>query len=29
MRDLERVLYFESYVVVDPGDTELEDALSY
>jgi DNA-directed RNA polymerase subunit beta' len=25
MRELERVLYFEAYVVVDPGDTELED----
>ena len=25
LRDLERILYFESYVVVDPGDTELED----
>jgi len=25
MRQLERVLYFEAYVVVDPGDTELED----
>jgi DNA-directed RNA polymerase subunit beta' len=24
MRHLERVLYFESYVVVDPGDTSLE-----
>ena len=25
MRELERVLYFEAYVVVDPGDTSLED----
>jgi DNA-directed RNA polymerase subunit beta' len=25
MRELERVLYFEAYVVVDPGDTELEN----
>ena len=25
MRDLERILYFESYVVIDPGETELED----
>ncbi|MDX1632287.1 MAG: DNA-directed RNA polymerase subunit beta', partial [Thermoanaerobaculia bacterium] len=25
LRDLERILYFESYVVVDPGDTELEE----
>ena len=25
MRSLERVLYFEAYIVVDPGDTELED----
>jgi DNA-directed RNA polymerase subunit beta' len=25
MRDLERVLYFEAYVVIDPGDTSLED----
>src|ERR1700757_1630581 len=24
LRDLERILYFESYVVVDPGDTELK-----
>jgi DNA-directed RNA polymerase subunit beta' len=24
LRDLERVLYFEAYVVVDPGDTELK-----
>jgi len=23
LRDLERILYFESYVVIDPGDTEL------
>ncbi len=23
LRDLERILYFESYAVVDPGDTEL------
>ena len=23
LRDLERVLYFEAYVVVDPGETEL------
>jgi DNA-directed RNA polymerase subunit beta' len=25
LRDLERILYFESYVVIDPGDTELQD----
>ena len=25
MRELERVLYFEAYVVLDPGDTTLED----
>ncbi len=25
VRDLERVLYFEAYVVVDPGDTPLEE----
>ncbi|MDO8282051.1 MAG: DNA-directed RNA polymerase subunit beta' [Thermodesulfovibrionia bacterium] len=25
MRQLERVLYFESYVVVDPGDTKLKE----
>ncbi len=25
MRELERVLYFEAYVVVDPGDTSLQD----
>jgi DNA-directed RNA polymerase subunit beta' len=25
LRDLERILYFESYVVVDPGDTELKE----
>ncbi len=25
LRDLERILYFESYAVVDPGDTELEE----
>jgi DNA-directed RNA polymerase subunit beta' len=25
MRDLERVLYFEAYVVIDPGDTPLEE----
>ncbi len=25
MRELERVLYFEAYVVVDPGDTDLEE----
>jgi len=25
MRDLERILYFESYVVIDPGDTELKE----
>ena len=24
LRDLEKVLYFESYLVSDPGDTELE-----
>ncbi|MBZ0114650.1 MAG: DNA-directed RNA polymerase subunit beta' [Thermoanaerobaculia bacterium] len=26
LRDLERILYFESYVVIDPGDTELKEA---
>ena len=25
LRDLERILYFESYVVIDAGDTELEE----
>ncbi|RPJ80714.1 MAG: DNA-directed RNA polymerase subunit beta', partial [Acidobacteria bacterium] len=25
LRDLERILYFEAYVVVDPGDTELKE----
>jgi DNA-directed RNA polymerase subunit beta' len=25
LRDLERVLYFESYVVIDPADTELKE----
>ena len=25
LRDLERILYFESYVVVDPGETELTE----
>jgi DNA-directed RNA polymerase subunit beta' len=25
LRDLERILYFESYVVVDPGDTDLKE----
>ncbi len=25
MRQLEKVLYFESYIVVDPGDTKLKD----
>ncbi len=24
IRDLERVLYYESYITIDPGDTELE-----
>ncbi len=24
IRDLERILYYESYVILDPGDTELE-----
>ncbi len=24
IRDLERVLYYESYIVIDPGDTDLE-----
>jgi DNA-directed RNA polymerase subunit beta' len=24
LRDLERILYFEGYVVIDPGDTELK-----
>ena len=26
LRDLERVLYFEAYVVVDPGETELKQS---
>ncbi|MCH9650289.1 MAG: DNA-directed RNA polymerase subunit beta' [Deltaproteobacteria bacterium] len=25
LRDLERILYFESYVVLDPGETELKE----
>jgi DNA-directed RNA polymerase subunit beta' len=25
LRDLERILYFESYVVIDPGDTDLKE----
>ena len=25
MRDLERILYFESYVVIDPGETDLSE----
>ena len=25
LRDLERILYFEAYVVIDPGDTPLEE----
>ena len=25
LRDLERILYFESYAVIDPGDTELTE----
>jgi DNA-directed RNA polymerase subunit beta' len=25
LRDLERILYFEAYVVVDPGDTDLKE----
>jgi len=25
LRDLERILYFESYVVIDPGETDLKD----
>jgi DNA-directed RNA polymerase beta' subunit len=25
LRDLERILYFEAYVVIDSGDTELKD----
>jgi len=25
LRDLERILYFEAYVVIDPGDTELSE----
>ncbi len=25
MRDLEKILYFESYVTIDPGDTDLKD----
>ena len=27
LRDLERILYFESYVVIDPGDTDLKLSL--
>jgi DNA-directed RNA polymerase subunit beta' len=26
LRDLERILYFESYVVIDPGETDLEES---
>ena len=26
LRDLERILYFESYVVIDPGETELKES---
>ncbi|MEL7059984.1 MAG: DNA-directed RNA polymerase subunit beta' [Acidobacteriota bacterium] len=26
LRDLERILYFESFVVIDPGDTELKES---
>src|SRR5437879_13270520 len=25
LRDLERILYFESYVVIDPGETEVKE----
>ncbi|MFY9826147.1 MAG: DNA-directed RNA polymerase subunit beta' [Thermoanaerobaculia bacterium] len=25
LRDLERILYFESYVVIDPGETEIKE----
>src|SRR5690606_27837935 len=25
LRDLERILYFENYVVIDPGDTDLKE----
>ena len=25
LRDLERILYFEAYVVIDPGDTDLKE----
>jgi DNA-directed RNA polymerase subunit beta' len=25
LRDLERILYFESYIVIDPGETDLEE----
>jgi DNA-directed RNA polymerase subunit beta' len=25
LRDLERILYFEAYVVIDPGETDLKD----
>src|SRR6187399_1515819 len=25
LRDLERILYFEAYVVIEPGDTDLKD----
>jgi DNA-directed RNA polymerase subunit beta' len=25
IRDLERILYYESYIVIDPGNTELEE----
>ena len=24
LRDLERILYFEAYVVIDPGDTDFK-----
>ena len=27
LRDLERILYFEAYVVVDPGDTQLSEVF--
>ena len=28
LRDLEKVLYFEAYMVIDPGDTELRSSAS-
>ena len=25
LRDLEKVLYFEAYIVIDPGDTRMKE----